>query len=141
MKTIILFYSWSGKTKTLAAEKAGEIGADIEEVTEVKKQSGFGAFFVGAPKAMKRRKTQIKPISANLENYDQIIVMAPVWAFNPAPAFNNIVEAIPSGKKIEIILISASSGTKKSAEGTKKLFTDRGCEVVNYTDVFTSVKK
>ncbi|MCL2211971.1 MAG: hypothetical protein FWB95_08630 [Treponema sp.] len=135
MKTIILYYSWSGTTKALAVKKAGETGVDIEEVIEVKRQSGFGAFLVGAPNAIRRKKTKIKPISANLESYDQIIVMAPVWAFNPAPAFNNIVEAIPSGKKIEIILISASSGTKKSTEGTKKLFTDKGCEVTGYTDI------
>jgi len=135
MKTIILYYSWSGKTKALAVKKAGEIGADIEEVTEVKRQSGFGALFVGAPKAMKRKKTEIKPIAANMESYDQIIVMAPVWASYPAPAFNNIVEAIPSGKKVEITMISGGGGTKKSAEGTKKLFTDKGCEVIGYTDI------
>jgi len=61
--------------------------------------------------------------------------MVPVWASHPAPAFNNIVEAIPSGKKIEIMLVSTSSRTKKSEEGTKKLFTDKGCEVVGYTDI------
>jgi len=135
MKTIILYYSWSGKTKALAVKKAGEIGADIEEITEVKRPSGFGAFFVGAPKALKRKTVNIKPIVVDLKFYDQIIVMAPVWASYPAPAFNNIVEAIPSGKKVEIIMISASGGTKKSAEGTKKLFTDKGCEVAGYTDI------
>jgi len=119
----------------LALKKAGETGADIEEITEEKKVSLIGSFFIGAPSAIKRKTVKIKPIAANLNNYEQIIIMAPVWASHPAPAFNNIVEAIPSGKKIEIIMISAGGGTMKSAEGTKKLFTDRGCEVVNYTDV------
>ncbi|MCL2196838.1 MAG: hypothetical protein FWB77_04415 [Treponema sp.] len=135
MKTIILYYSWSGKTKALAVKKAGEIGADIEEITEEKKISLIGSFFIGAPGAIKRKTAKIKPIAADLNNYEQIIIMAPVWASHPAPAFNNIVEAIPSGKKIEIILVSTSSGTKKSEEGTKKLFTDKGCEVVGYTDI------
>ncbi|MCL2175800.1 MAG: hypothetical protein FWB73_07130 [Treponema sp.] len=135
MKTIILYYSWSGKTKKRAIIKAGEINADIEEVTEVKKPSGFGAFFAGAPKSIKRKKTNIKPVTSDLSKYDQIIIMAPVWAGHPAPAFNNIVELIPSGKKIEIIMVSGGGGTKKSKEKTIKLFTDKGCEVVNYVDV------
>jgi len=135
MKTIILYYSWSGKTKTLAVKKAGETGADIEEIKEVKRPSGFGAFFIGAPKAMKREKTEIKPISANIESYDQIIIMAPIWASHPAPAFNNIVELIPSGKKIELFMVSAGGGTKKTQQKTTELFTIRGCEVVSYTDI------
>jgi len=135
MKTIILYHSWSGKTKALAVKKAGEIGADIEEIAEVKKLSGFGAFFVGAPKSIKRKTTNIKPIAADLTKYDQIIIMVPVWAGHPAPAFNNIVELVPSGKKIEIIMVSGGGGTKKSKEKTIKLFTDKGCEVTGYTDI------
>ncbi|MCL2265498.1 MAG: flavodoxin [Treponema sp.] len=135
MKTIILYYSWSGKTKALAAQKAGETGADIEEITEVKRPSGFGAFFSGAPKAIGRKKTKIKPAASDLSGYEKIIIMAPVWASHPAPAFNNIVELIPSGKKIEIVMVSAGGGTKKTEQKTKELFTARGCEVVSYTDV------
>ncbi|MCL2187026.1 MAG: hypothetical protein FWB86_14435 [Treponema sp.] len=135
MKTIILYYSFTGKTKTLAVKKASEINADIEEITEEKKMSFIGSFFIGAPKAVKRKTVKIKPIAADLNIYEKIIIMAPVWASHPAPAFNNIVEKIPSGKKIEIILVSGGGGTQKTAENTKKLFTDRGCEVTGYTDV------
>ena len=41
MKTIILYYSFSGRTKALAVKKANELNADIEEVTEVKRPSVF----------------------------------------------------------------------------------------------------
>ena len=135
MKTIILYYSLTGKTKALADEKAKELNADIEEITEVKKTSMFCAFFPGVFKAVKRKKTKIKPIKADLAGFERIIIMAPVWASNPAPAFNNIVELIPSGKKIELIMVSAGGGTKESAKGTIELFTSRGCEVVGYSDV------
>jgi len=135
MKTIILYYSWSGKTKALAVQKAGELNADIEEITEIKKSSMLGAFFSGAPKAMGRKKAKIKPIAADLNGYEKIIIMAPVWAGHPAPAFNNIIEHIPSGKKVEVIMVSAGGGTKKSKKGTIELFTAGGCEVVNYADV------
>jgi len=135
MKTIILYYSFTGKTKALATQKASELNADIEEITEVKKPSMFGAFVSGAFKAIRRKKTKINPIKADLAGHDQIIIMAPVWASNPAPAFNNIIEQIPSGKKIELVMISGGGGTKNSKKGTIELLTARGCEVTGYSDV------
>jgi len=141
MKTLILFYSFSGRTRKLASQKASETGADIEEITETKKMSVLKAYISGAYKAMKRKKTEIQPIKSQLNNYEKIIIMSPVWAGNPAPAFNSIVEHLPSGKKIELVMISAGSGTKKSAEGTKNLIASRGCEVTDYADIKTMAKK
>ena len=135
MKTIVLFYSYSGRTKILAAMKAMELNADIEEITEVKKMSVLKAYIVGGFYALRRKRVKINPIKANLSDYEQIIIMAPVWAGLPAPAFNSIKRHIPSGKKIELIMVSAGGGTKKSAEKTKAFFTNRGCEVTGYTDV------
>jgi len=141
MKTLILFYSFSGRTRKLASQKASETGADIEEIFETKKMSVLKAYTAGAFRAMKRRKTEIQPLKSQLNNYEKIIIMSPVWASNPAPAFNSIVEMLPSSKKIELVMISAGSGTKKSAEGTKSLITARGCEVTDYTDIKTMAKK
>jgi flavodoxin len=135
MKTLILFYSFSGKTKKLASEKAMETGADIEEIFEVKKMSMFKAFTSGIYRAVKHKTTKIQPIKSELNSYEKIIIMMPVWASNPAPAFNNIIEQLPSGKKIELIMNSAGGGTEKSAESTKAVITAKGCEVIEYTDV------
>jgi len=141
VKTLVLFYSFSGCTKKLASQKAAETGADIEEIIEVKKMFVLKAYTAGAYRAMKRKKTQIQPVKSQLNGYEKIIIMCPVWAGNPAPAFNNIVDLLPSGKKIELVMVSAGSGTKKSAEKTKALITARGCEVAGYTDIRTMAKK
>ena len=135
MKTIILYYSFSGRTKALALQKANELNADIEEITEIKKPSVLKAYFVGTVHAIKRKKTKINPVKSELSNYDLIIIMAPVWASRPAPAFNNIIELIPSGKKVELVMVSAGGGTKDSAEKTKRLVKAYGGEVIAYTDV------
>jgi flavodoxin len=141
MKTLILFYSFSGSTRKLASQKASETGADIEEIIETKKMSVLKAYTSGAYRAMKRKKTEIQPIKSQLNNYEKIIIMSPVWAGNPAPVFNSIIENLPSGKKIELVMVSAGSGTKKSAEGTKNLIAAHGCEVTDYTDIKTMAKK
>ncbi|MDR2597491.1 MAG: NAD(P)H-dependent oxidoreductase [Treponema sp.] len=141
MKTLILFYSFSGNTRKLASKKAAETGADIEEVIELKRMFVLKAYFIGAYSAIKRKKTEIQPIKSQLNGYEKIIIMAPVWAGNPAPAFNSIVEQLPSGKKVELVMVSAGGGTKNSAEGTKNLITMRGCEVTDYIDIKTMAKK
>jgi len=135
MKPIILYYSFSGRTKALAVKKANELNADIEEVTEIKKPSVLKAYFIGTYHAIKRKKTEINPIKSELSNYDQIIIIVPVWASKPAPAFNNIVELLPSGKKVELVMVSAGGGTKKSALVTMARVVARGCEVIGYLDV------
>ncbi|MCL1954992.1 MAG: NAD(P)H-dependent oxidoreductase [Spirochaetes bacterium] len=141
MKTLVLFYSFSGNTRKLASQKAAETGADIEEIIEIKKMSVLKAYIVGAYRAMKRKKTEIQPIKSQFNSYEKIIIMAPVWAGNPAPAFNSIVEQLPSGKKVELVMVSAGSGTNNSAEGTKNLIAARGCEVTDYIDIKTMAKK
>jgi len=141
MKTLILYYSFSGNTRKLASQKAAETGADIEEIIETKKMFVLKAYILGAYRAMKRKKTDIQPIKSQLNDYEKIIIMVPVWASNPAPAFNSIIEQLPSGKKVELIMVSAGSGTKSSAEGTKNLVAARGCEVTDYIDIKTMAKK
>ena len=136
MKTIILYYSHSGNTKALAYKKASELGADIEEIVEVKKP--FIA--VGLYRAAKRKKTVIQPIKAQLDGFDKIIIMSPVWKDRPVSAINSLIDCLPKGKKVEFIMVSAGGGTRVSAEETKALVTMRGCEVVGYTDVFAKRK-
>ena len=135
MKILILFHSYTGKTKVLAEKKAAELGADIEEIVDVKRQGTFAAYTVGGFRAIRRKKTPVLPIKAQLDSYDKIILMSPVWGNRPTPAVNSAIECIPSGKKVEIIMVSASGKTGGAVEGTKALIYGRGCEVTEYTDV------
>ena len=131
MKTIILYYSHSGNTKALAEKKARELGHDIEEITEIKKPLMLVTLFRG----MNRKKTEIRPIKSNLSEYEKIIIMSPVWAAHPVSAINSVIDCLPAGKKVELIMVSGGGGTKKTAEGTKELIIRRGCEVAGYTDL------
>ena len=131
MKTLILYYSRSGNTKAFAEQKTKETGADIEQILDMKKLS----VFAGILKSQRRIKTEIQPVKSQLVNYDKIIIMSPVWAGHPVPAINSLIECLPSGKQVEIVMVSSGGGTKKSAEGTKALVVKQGCELVGYTDV------
>jgi len=135
MKTIILYYSFSGKTKALAVNKASELGADIEEITDIKKPCKLKAFTAGKIKSLGRKTAKINPVKTELGGYDQIIIMAPIWAGHPPPVLIIIVSHFPSGKKVELFFFSMSGKTNDSAEGTKALVTSRGCELTGYVDI------
>jgi len=131
MKTIIVYYTHSGNTKALATRKAKELDCDIEEIIEVKKANMIVALY----RVVTRGKTMIEPLKSNLDEYEKIIIMSPVWASLPVSAVNSVIDCLPVGKKVELIMVSGGGGTKKTAAGTKELVTGRGCEVVGYTDL------
>lgn len=141
MTTLVIYYSFSGKTKKEAEKLAVSLGGELCEVTEVKKRNLFTTFFPGCPQALKRAVPAIRALGAKLEDYDRIYIGAPVWASSPAPAFNAVVNILPAGKEVGVFLTSGSGDTSKSAEGTKKMIQDKGCSVIDYKDIITKNKK
>ena len=137
MKTIVIYYSFSGNTKALAYKKAQELGADIEEIIEVKRP----IMPIGIHRAVNRVGTEIHPIESQLDDYDEIIIMSPVWAEHPVSAIYSLIDCLPKGKSVELVMVSGGGGTRISCEGTKALVVDRGCEVVRYTDVTVKVNR
>ncbi len=138
MKTIILYYTFGGKSREVANRLASmETDTIVYEVKEARKRNILTAFFSGCPKAMKRKYSKIQPLTCKLEEYEKIILVAPIWAGFPAPAFNSMVKQLPPEKLVELYLCSGSGEAPKSKEGTCQLIKDKGCELVAYHDVKT----
>jgi hypothetical protein len=127
MATAILFYSLTGKTKTLAERAAAETGAGLFEIREVKKRNGFTAFFPGVFQAGGLKRTAIEPLGADLASYDEIVIMGPIWAGNPAPAVNSAIGLLPEGKTVSLICTSGRGGY--DLPKTAALIAERGCTV------------
>lgn len=140
MKSIIVYFTFGGATQREAERLAAELNAPLYRVKEVHNRSFLGAFIPGGFLAMRRKTVSIQPFDIDLNDYDQIIIGCPVWAGYPAPAFNAIVQRLPTGKRIEVFLCSGGSGTQKSESGTKALIEEKGCAVVSYRDIRTGVK-
>lgn len=142
MKTLVMYYSFGGTSRKEAERIAESIeGASICEVKEAKKRTMLSAFFSGCPKALKREASKIEPVSCEPGEFDHVMLVAPVWAGFPVPAFNAMVGTIPAGKKVEVYLCSAGGETPKSKEGTITMLEDKGFEVVAYHDVKASSSK
>ncbi len=137
MKTVILYYTFSGSTRKEAERLAAELSAPLVRVREAKRRGLLASIIPGCPQAAHRETVAIQPVEEDLGQYDRIILGCPVWSGYPAPAFNAMAALLPPGKQVEVFLCSGHSGTPKSKEGTKKLIEDRGCTVSDYRDVIT----
>ena len=134
MKTLVIFYSYTGKTKAIAQKLAAEESADTAEILDAKRPGKLKAFVLGCPASIRGKSWPIKPITADLAAYDKLIMLAPVWADNVPPAFNSALDALPKGKTVSVKLISAS-GKSNCKTRLESAITAKGCKLDGFEDI------
>ena len=111
MKSLVVYYSRTGNARFVAQTIAAEIGADIEEVIDLKKRSGVLGFLSGGSDARRGKETKIASTTKSPADYDLIIVGTPVWAGRPSPAITTYLKKNDlSGKKVAVFF---TQGGKK----------------------------
>ena len=120
MKTLLIYYTRTGNAKFTAETIAAELGADVEEVIDLKNRQGRLAFMSNGRDAMQGKETPIAPTTRNLIDYDLIIIGQPIWAGNPTPAIRTYLNKNDlSGKKVALFF--SDSRSDKAVEKTKTL--------------------
>ena len=120
MKALVVYYTRTGNTKFAAEAVAAELGADLEEVVDLKKRQGRLAFLPAGRDAMRGRTTEIAQPGRNPTEYDLIIIGQPVWAGSPTPAIRTYLGKHDlSGKKVALLFSDSNLG--EAVEKTKAL--------------------
>ena len=120
MKTLVIYYTRTGNAKFIAETTAAELGADIEEVIDLKNRQGKLAFLPAGRDAMKAKETEIAQTKRTPTDYDLIIIGQPVWAGNPTPAIRTYLNKNDfSGKKVALFFSDINLG--QAVEKTKSL--------------------
>ena len=134
MKTVIVFYSYSGKTKAFATELAAKESADLEEIKDTKHPGKLKAYTAGIVAAIRGKAWPIQPPVVDFEKYDRLILLAPIWAGNPSPAFNAILELLPAEKSIAVKMISMS-GKSNCRERLETAIKAKGGTLESFDDI------
>ncbi len=94
MKAVIIYYSLSGNTKKIAEKIRESIGADIAEIKTVLPYEGSYNEIVekGHKEVNSGFSPAIRPLDAELEKYDTVILGTPVWWYTFAPAVKTFFE-------------------------------------------------
>lgn len=116
-KMLVLYYSQTSNTKTVAQEIATRLNADIEEVTLVEPYDT--AFQATIDRCMKDREQgitpEIQPLKSNIADYDVIFIGGPVWFGTYAPSVATLLDKIDlSGKKVVPFCTFGSGGLESS---------------------------
>lgn len=120
MKTLVVYYTRTGNSKFAAETIAAELGADMEEVVDLKNRQGKLAYMSCGRDAMNGKETDIAETKRNPADYDFIVIAQPVWAWSPTPAIRTYLNKNNlSGKKVALFF--GGENLKQAVEKTKAL--------------------
>ena len=135
MSQLVIFYTFTGKCKKIADQKAAELGAELLYVREQKNRSKIGAFVTGCRAAMRQVKSPLAPITVDLTQFDKYTVICPIWAGYPAPAFNSIIAMLPADKQLDLIFASGSGQSAKGMDKIKALLTEKNIRLNSISEI------
>jgi flavodoxin len=84
MKTLVVYYSLSGRTRTVARALAQQLAADSEEIRCARYRPGFWVYVKGSYDSVAGRLPAIGKPERDLSHYDLIVVGGPIWAGHAA---------------------------------------------------------
>jgi len=111
MKTLIVYYSYEGTTKSLveAIQKKYDFQAEQIEVVDEKKHKGLVKYVWGGRQVIQRKEPKIMELKSNLNEYDRILLGTPVWASSFAPAIRSFLKTYDLQNK-EVGLFCTNKG-------------------------------
>ena len=136
-KTLVVYYSYTGNCRTIVNTLTSQLTADVLEIQPADKTQRYeangyaiGTQLLNAIKANPGSASSypaIDPVSTSLDDYDNIIIVTPLWwsqmaAIMQTYLFQN-ADAM-SGKHVAMIVSSSSSGISGVVADAKRLLPD-----------------
>jgi len=134
LKTLVIFYSYTGHAKARAQALAAQESADITEIADVCRPGKFKAYLRGCFAAIRGKEWPIKPPDIDAAAYDRLILFSPVWASNPPPAVNAFLAQLPAGKHISVNMVS-KSGKSVCKDRVEAVVKARDCTLESFEDL------
>ena len=86
MRSLVVYYSKTGVTRKAAVAISRMLGADIEEIVDLKDRGGIIGWLTGGRDSYRKNLTDIKRPKKDPSKYKYVIIGTPVWAFTVTPA-------------------------------------------------------
>lgn len=114
MKALVVYYSLTGKTETVANTIAEKLNADVRKIEEAKPRKNIVSLYVSGGYAASHDKCgEIKPCDLDFDGYDLIMIGTPNWANKPVPAINAFISKVDFKSKM-VVLFCTMIGEKRS---------------------------
>ncbi len=116
-KVLVLYYSQTSNTKTVAQEIAKRLNADIEEIALVEPYDTAFQATIDRCKADREKGIlpEIKPLKSNVADYDWIFIGYPIWFGTYAPPIASLLERVDLSEKWVVPFCTFGSGGLESS--------------------------
>lgn len=128
MKTLVVYYSRTGTTKTVAEEVAQKLGADVEEIKDSVKRTGIWGWLISGRDGMKRNLTKIRHLEKDPGDYDLVVVGTPIWAGNISAPTRTFLRAFK--KNFKKVAFFCTMGGRSFENTFKEMTEEAGKEPV-----------
>ncbi|MHA2086528.1 MAG: flavodoxin family protein [Candidatus Thorarchaeota archaeon] len=127
MTYLVVYYSRTGNNRTIAEAIADTLSADIDEIIDKKKRQGRLNWLRAGGDSRGGKLTEIE-YEKNPQDYDTIIIGAPIWAWNPIPPLRTYLLS----RTMLVILVSKrnDSRTRTIVLSSKRLL-PKSSNIVN----------
>lgn len=79
MKTLIVYYSRTGRTKKIAEIIQSALNCEIERIKDIKNREGIMGWLSAGREAEKKSTTKLKSVQYNPSDYNIVIIGSPTW--------------------------------------------------------------
>ncbi len=112
MSHLVVYYSRTGNNRTIAQSIATALSADIDEIIDKKNRQGKLNWLLAGRDSRAQKLTEIE-YKKNPQDYDTIIIGAPIWAWNPIPPLRTYLQKVDlKGKRVAFFICSKSEAYK-----------------------------
>lgn len=127
MKTLIVYYSFSGNNEALAKELQRRLNCEIFKITEANRRGAFTIFL----DVLFKRTPKVKEPWFDIKTYDHVILIAPIWAgriASPLKAFIKLEKY--DLRDYSFITLCGSQGNKHISKELKKIIQKKPAAVL-----------
>ena len=140
MKTLMVYYSYSGMTEKVAKIYASELSkAGDVTIQKLKPKQEITTFLGQCRAAFSKKRAELEGnVIFDAKGYDLVIIGSPVWAFAPVPAMNTYLDKLSGleDKKVIILLTSGSgAGVGNCFNVIKKILEEKKAAKVDTINV------
>ena len=106
MNYLVVYYSRTGNNRTIAESIASRLSADVDEIIDKKNRKGKLNWLLAGRDSRAKKLTEIE-YKKNPQEYDTIIIGAPIWAWNPIPPLRTYLQEVDlRGKRVAFFICS-----------------------------------
>jgi len=122
-KILVVYFSRSGNTESMANLLASKLNADSEKLVEQGTDwEGVWGYLKAGKAAWQETATSIEKLKKNPADYDLVVIGTPIWAWNMTPAVRSFLTAYKDDlKKVAFFATEDGSGHEKAFKNMETL--------------------